>query len=130
MTSHVTARSYTVVVADDDPLVCDALSELIGDDPRFDVRGVGRSGLEAADIVSGQPVDLAIVDVQMPQGGIDAIVAILSRSPSTTVVVFTAKSGSRMRHQLLDAGASAVLYKGRESDITGSLAFIMQGDAK
>lgn len=114
-----------MIVADDDPLVCKALCELIGDDPIFEVCGVAHSGLGAAELVGMNDIDLALVDVQMPQGGIEAIRAIHERSLSTKVVVFTAKTGNRLRDQLIGAGASAVLYKGSESDINGSLAKMM-----
>lgn len=125
MTDMMTVRAFGVIVADDDRFVCEALRELIGDDPLFEVRGVAHSGLDAACLASEIQVDLAIVDVQMPQGGLEAIRAIKECSPDTKVVVFTAKTGNRLRHELIGAGASAVLYKGSESDITGALARIV-----
>ncbi len=119
--------SYSVIIADDDHNICDALSELIGDDPRFELRGVAHSGAGAAELVRAQRVDLAVVDVQMPQGGIDAIEAIHAVSPSTQVAVFTAKAGSRLQSQLLSAGAVAVFHKGDALDLSGALASLLRG---
>ena len=118
-------RTFNVIIADDDRDICDALSGLIGDDPRFDVRGVAHSGTDAAMLARTQPVDLAVVDVQMPQGGIEAIEAIHAISPSIQVAVFTAKTGSRLHTQLLGVGAAAVFHKGDSLDLHEALAALL-----
>jgi DNA-binding NarL/FixJ family response regulator len=118
-------QTFSVIIADDDHNICDALRDLIGDDPRFEVRGVVHSGADAAELVGTQRVDLAVVDVQMPQGGAEAIEAIHAVSPFTHVVVFTAKSGSRLHSQLMGAGAAAVLKKGDALDLSEALVRLL-----
>ena len=126
MIDHTNVRVFRVIIADDDDLVCEALNELIGDDDRFEVRGVAHSGAAAAELVSAEQVDLAVVDVQMPQGGLEAIAAIHAVSPSTHVAVFTAKAGKRLHDQLLEAGAAAVFHKGDPLDLNEALARLLK----
>lgn len=126
MTDDTNVRAFRVIIADDDHLVCEALNELIGDDPRFEVCGVVQSGAAAAELASTDEVDLAVVDVQMPQGGLEAIEAIHAVSPFTHVAVFTAKAGTRLHGQLLDAGAAAVFHKGDALDLNEALAQLLE----
>lgn len=116
---------YSVIVADDDARVCAALAELIADDPRFDVIGIGRSGHDAALLASEHQVDLAIIDIQMPGGGVEAIAGIHAISPRTRVAVYSAKRGSRVRAEMIDAGAAGFFNKGDVLDLTSALVALL-----
>ena len=125
MIDHTNVHTFKVIIADDDLEICEALSELLGDDPRFKVCGVVQSGAAAAEVASTEKVDLAVVDVQMPQGGLEAIEAIHAVSPFTQIAVFTAKTGKRLHDQLLAGGASAVFHKGDALDLNQALAQLL-----
>ena len=112
MTGSAGARAVTVVIADDDPGVRAALADLIDEHPRMHVIGRAPDGRQAASLCVELGADLAVVDVRMPHGGVEAVDAIRTANPSTIVVVYPAVVDRRTRQSLLDAGAASVFLKG------------------
>lgn len=112
---------YRVVLADDDPAVRQALSDLISDHPQLQIVGVASDGFEAAEICATKKPDLAVLDVMMSGGGVSGVGAVLGASHETVVVAYTADSDSRTRNRLLSAGAAAVFVKGGGIDLTSAL---------
>lgn len=112
----------TVVVADDDANVRDALAGLLDDHPCLQVVGLAGTGRMAAELCGLHQPSLAVVDVMMPDGGEFAIRAILEVSPFTIVSMFTARSDRLTRDRMLAAGAAASFTKGGASDLANELA--------
>jgi DNA-binding NarL/FixJ family response regulator len=112
---------FTVVLADDDQRIREALTDLFDDHPRLRVVGSADSGSLAAAICAGLRPHLAVVDVMMPTGGVEAIEAIHRVSPSTIVVAYTARRDRRTRERLLAVGAAAVFTKGGLLDLAAAL---------
>lgn len=119
--NDVAVKVVSVLVADDDARIRQALAELLADDSRFTLVGTSESGADAAAQARVVLPDLAIVDVQMPQGGVEAINAIRAASSQTEVVVYTAKRGRHVRSEMLAAGAVGFLAKGDAVDLNGAL---------
>lgn len=117
----ITPRNFDVVVADDDDRVLSALADMLGDHPGFTIVGTARSGADAAALCVQCGAQLAILDVMMPSGGVDALAAISSCSPRTAVVFYTARSDRCTRERLLEAGAVAVFAKGGPIDLVVEL---------
>lgn len=120
--TDTSTKAISVIVADDDPGICEALADLLGDDPRFSFLGAGESGFAGAALAAQHQPDLAVVDIQMPHGGADAVKAIREVSPDTRVVVYSAKRGTRVRAEMLEAGAVGLLSKGAPVDLASELA--------
>jgi FixJ family two-component response regulator len=60
--------------------------------------------------------DLAVIDILMPQmSGLEVQTRLRSISPSTRVIVLTAKDDPLVREVAMNAGASAFFIKGVES---------------
>lgn len=115
------SRVFTVVLADDDGRVRDALTDLLDDHPRLQVVGSAESGTAAAALCMTLHPNLAIVDVMMEAGGVEAVTAIHRVSPETLVVAYTARRDRRTHERLLAGGAAAVFIKGALIDLAGSL---------
>ena len=111
----------TVVIADDDPGVRNALGELIVAHPALTLVGTADSGPSAATLCARDRPSIAVVDVMMPGGGREAIEAIREASPDTVVAVYTARSDRRTAERMLEAGARLVLVKGGGVDIANEL---------
>ena len=102
----------TVLVVDDSRIaldVCDFALSSAG----YSVR-TAQGGLEALEILNRQPVDLAMVDINMP--GMDGYTLIRKiRSDRTTgeipVVIITTEAEARDRQKGFEAGANAYLVK-------------------
>ena len=108
----------TVLVADDDPQVRTALGDLIGRRPGLRLVAAVGDGPAAGRAAGEHRPDVAVVDVRMPGGGLDAVREVRSTSPSTAVVVYTAFADPVLERQLRDAGAATFALKGdRDTDI-------------
>jgi diguanylate cyclase (GGDEF)-like protein/PAS domain S-box-containing protein len=98
------------LLADDDPLVGVALSaQLKG---HFSIVGLANDADSAIALAREQHPDVALVDVEMPGGGLHATRGIHQGSPATAVVILTADEARSPVLQFLDAGAIAYLRKG------------------
>ena len=112
---------FDVVLADDDQRVLSALADMLGDHPGFTVVGLGMTGIDAARLCAESHAHLAVLDVMMPSGGIEGLLAVAAQSPQTAVAFYTAKSDRRTRERLLEAGAVAVFAKGGPIDLAAEL---------
>ncbi len=67
MTSHMTAPRPTALIADDEPLLRDALERLLADAwPELHIVAQARNGREAVDQFEAQRPDVCFLDVHMP----------------------------------------------------------------
>ena len=80
MSAHGRPRSFGVVIIDDDPGYAGLLGELVELMDRFELRGVATSVRDGLDLLSREQVELALVDVNMPDGGGPAVVEALQRT--------------------------------------------------
>ena len=117
----------TIVIADDDHGVREALSALIVAHPDLELIGVGASGFQAVELCASLRPAVAIVDVMMPGGGPVAVAGIRQASPLTAVVVYTARSDRRTKERMLAAGATLVVVKGRGDDLASEVARVALG---
>lgn len=117
--------SFGVVIADNDDDVRCAIADLIHDHPALYLIGEARDGLEAAALCMHHVVHLAVIDVRMPHGGAEAVLAIKRASPSTIVAGYTTQTDRRTRERMLEAGAAAVFAKGGGLDLADELVALL-----
>lgn len=104
-----------VVVADDDPLVRAALSAQLA--AKYEVVGVATDAVEAIALTVEQQPDLAILDVDMPEGGgLRATREIHDAVPLTTVVALSADESDQVVRDMIRAGAVNYIRKGIRND--------------
>jgi DNA-binding NarL/FixJ family response regulator len=88
-----TARSrppWRVVVADDHPLMCEALEQLFAASPEFLVAATATTGQEALRQVVEQTPDLLILDVRLPDmGGAEAVRAVRATGSAARILLLT-----------------------------------------
>jgi diguanylate cyclase (GGDEF)-like protein/PAS domain S-box-containing protein len=97
------------LVADDDPFVCHALGEKLK--RRFSLVATAGDADSAITLARRHRPAVALVDVDMPGGGLHAAHGIRAGAPDTAVVILTADRGRASVLQFLDAGAMAYLRK-------------------
>ena len=111
-TGSVTA-SVSVVVADDDGMVREALAQLIGETPGLEVVGTADDADAALVLIDAHRPDVIVVDVNMPGGGGPRVAAETSQlSPDTRIVALSARGDRAAREAMADAGACRYLVKG------------------
>ena len=105
-------HSRTVLIAEDDQEVRDALAELIGANG-FEVVGTAANGRDALYAAISTEPDVAILDYQMPgMDGISLAEAIAQHLPSTQVIMLTAYDETSLSLEARAAGIFAFLVKG------------------
>lgn len=104
--------AITIGVVDDHPLFREGVSRSLAEVSDFDVVGEGASGEDAVSLATESRPDILLLDVSMPGGGLDAIAAILSRSPGTKVLMLTANEEVDTLSSALQRGASGYVLKG------------------
>lgn len=102
-----------VLISDDDPVICEALHEVLQAEPDVEVVAIARDGDEAIALAERHAPAVAVLDLRMPGGGgVHAVREILARSPATRVLVFSAYGDTGAMTDVLQAGASEYLIKG------------------
>jgi DNA-binding NarL/FixJ family response regulator len=101
------------MIADDDELVCEALADLIANEPIFKVVGIARDAEEAIKLGCHLRPDAAIIDVRMPKGGGVRVATELTRcAPGIKILALSAEPEKASEQAMAAAGAVKYLTKG------------------
>ncbi|MBE6478238.1 MAG: response regulator transcription factor [Propionibacteriaceae bacterium] len=101
-----------VLIADDQGLVRGALATLLGLEPDIEVVAQAGTGQEAIDAVRAQPIDVALLDIDMPDmDGLAAAAAITALGPGCRSLIVTTFGRPGYLSRALEAGASGFLVK-------------------
>lgn len=107
-------QSMAVSLLDDDPSVLKATSRLL-DSAGWQVDVFTDPGAFLEHAATHNP-DVAIIDILMPDiNGLEVQTRLRHISPSTRVIVLTAKDDPSVRRMAMNGGASAFFIKGVES---------------
>jgi two-component system, NarL family, response regulator DegU len=101
-----------VLIADDNMLFAEALTQLLESDERIQVVGCAYNGAEAVDFARKLAPDIVLTDIRMPlMTGIEATERILAWRPDTKVVLVAEHGSQSEIHRGLEAGAVACVTK-------------------
>jgi len=121
-----------VLVADDQKVVRDGLTLLLGLLPGVEVIGTAVDGADAVRQAAATGPDVVLMDLSMPNGGgVQATREILRQQPRVRVVVLTAYSDDDSVFAALQAGARGFLTKNASAgEILRALSSVRAGDAQ
>jgi DNA-binding NarL/FixJ family response regulator len=102
-----------LMLADDHAALREPLAALLDRDPALTVVDQATSLAEArAKIANGQPVDIALVDLDLGDGsGVDLIRDLRHANPNAKVLVLTGTRDERLHAQAIMEGASGIMSK-------------------
>ncbi len=101
----------TVVVADDQPVICAGFAALLDAQEGLEVVGTAGNGHELLALVEDKRPDVALVDVRMPElDGIEAT-GLITRDHDTRVLILTTFDLDAYVYDAIRAGASGFLLK-------------------
>ena len=125
------AAPVRVLVADDQKVVRDGLSLLLGLLPGVEVVGTAVDGTDAVRQAVAVLPDVVLMDLSMPNcDGVEATRLIASQQPGVRVVVLTAFSDDDSVFAALRAGARGYLTKNAGAgEILQALSAVRAGDA-
>jgi DNA-binding NarL/FixJ family response regulator len=123
--------SIRVLIVDDHAMFAESLARLLSDEDGIEVLGTCQSGADAVALIKRQPIDVALVDYQMPeQDGVVIAAEIKSVQPSTKVVMLTGAAADRVLLSAIEAGCSGFLTKDRAaSEVAEAVRAAAAGEA-
>jgi DNA-binding NarL/FixJ family response regulator len=119
----------TVVVVDDEPMVCAHLRTILGSAPDIEVVAEAYDGAAGVEAVVRTRPDVVLMDLRMPvMDGIAAIERIVKLTDPPVVVVLTTFDADQYVLRALRAGASGFLVKSTPpSDLIGLVRVAAEG---
>lgn len=101
-----------IVVADDHHILLDGLKALLQKQKDLEIVGLYSNGKEVYEALFNMPVDIALVDINMPEmDGRVLTQKIKAEFPSVSVIVLSMYDDAGHIMELIDAGASGYLLK-------------------
>jgi len=115
---ELTVKQYSpsnkirIILADDHPLLRQALRDVLEKQPDFEVIAEASDGEEAVKLAAELAPNVVIMDISMPKlNGLQATEQIKADYPAIAVLVLTVHSDSEHILSILQAGASGYLTK-------------------
>jgi two-component system nitrate/nitrite response regulator NarL len=112
-----------IVVADDHPVVRFGVRNMLLNEPGFEIVGEAEDGDVAITQTLELEPDILLLDLQMPRlPGLEAMRAIMSRSPRVKIILLTALISTQQIIEALQIGARGIILKDAvASDLTHAL---------
>lgn len=123
------ADTLRVIIADDHPLMREGVASALAAGDDIEIVGQGGTAHDAIALAREHLPDLALVDLAMPGGGLNAVRAIATACPVTNIVVLTVSEDEDDVLAALQAGARAYVLKGvGAGELTSILRGVVAGD--
>ena len=128
--SHHPHSTMRIVVADDHPVVRFGVKNMLMSEPGFEVVGEANDGDEAITMTLEVEPDILLLDLAMPKlPGLEAMRAIMSRSPRVKIILLTSLISTQQIIEALQIGARGIVLKDSvASDLGESLRAVLSGD--
>src|SRR5580765_447353 len=81
-------RRVRVIIVQDHPMLASAIARVLDGQPDLSVRGIARSGSDAATLAARENADVALLDFQLPDVSGPAAAELILRSHPATAIVF------------------------------------------
>ena len=119
-----------VVVADDHPVVRFGVKNMLTSEAGFEVVGEANDGDEAITQTLELEPDILLLDLAMPKlPGLEAMRAIMNRSPRVKIILLTSLISTQQIIEALQIGARGIVLKDSvASDLGESLRAVLSGD--
>lgn len=105
-------EAYTVLIADDHPVVREGLTTLINRRPDMRVVAEAANGREAVEKFLAHSPDIALVELRLPMmDGVEVLMSICEKLPAARLVFFTTCKGEEDIYRAVKAGAFGYLPK-------------------
>src|SRR5579859_4009225 len=119
-----------IVVADDHPVVRFGVRNMLQNEPGFEVVGEAEDGDDAITQTLELEPDILLLDVAMPRlPGLEAMRAIMTKSPRVKIVLLTSTISTQQVIEALQIGARGIVLKDSVvGDLAQALRAVLSGD--
>jgi DNA-binding NarL/FixJ family response regulator len=126
--NSVSQKKYSVLLADDDPIVREVIRAKLSASPEFEVVGEAADGRSALEQVERLHPDVLLLDLLMPNlPGIEALRELSARRSHGYTIVFSSAVDPRQIVQALQFGARGILSKSRISNLQAAIRSVLNG---
>ena len=125
----MTKKRISVVLAEDHVVVRQGLRLLLEQDEDLEIVGEADNGQQVLDILSELPVDVVLMDINMPvMDGYVATAKVKENFPDTKVIALSMLNNLPVVQKMLNSGASGYLLKttGRE-ELSAAIKLVASG---
>jgi two-component system nitrate/nitrite response regulator NarL len=125
-----TPPTIRIVVADDHPVVRFGVKNMLMAEPGCDVVGEAEDGDTAIQQTLELEPDILLLDLAMPRlPGLEAMRAIMTKSPRVKIILLTAEISTQQIIEALQIGARGIVLKDAVAgDLGESLRAVLSGD--
>lgn len=117
-----------VLIADDHGVVRDALARMLQTDGEFEIVATADDGQSAVQLATAHKPDVVLMDLTMPEGGIDLVKRLGELALGFRILVLTMHRSKALCRQALEAGASGFTLKsGTGADLTAAIRTVVDG---
>jgi DNA-binding NarL/FixJ family response regulator len=119
-----------IVVADDHPVVRFGVTKMLQNEPGFEVVGEAEDGDDAITQTLELEPDILLLDLAMPRlPGLEAMRAIMTKSPRVKIVMLTSTISTQQVIEALQIGARGIVLKDSVAgDLSQALRAVLSGD--
>lgn len=112
------ADTIRILLVDDHSAFRQALALTFGLEPDMRIAGQARTAAEAYAVIgAGTPIDVAVLDLDLPDGfGLDLVPALHVAHPAAQALILTASFGRNVLARAVEAGAAGMLHKSADID--------------
>lgn len=112
-----TKNQITVLIADDHKMMLDGLRSLLNQEKDIHIVGEAMNGNQVMDILAFNQVDIAILDISMPDmDGYDTVINMRKKYPQVKVLVLSLHKDERHVGKLVKSGVAGYIVKERGSE--------------
>jgi two-component system, NarL family, response regulator LiaR len=129
--SQVSNELIKVLIADNHPLMHDALKNQLRDEVNLQIVGDAYDGEEAVSLARQLSPDVIVMDLEMPKlNGIEATRVIKVENPAIQILALTVYNDSEHILKALEAGAAGYVIKTTPGDrLVKAIRAVMDGDS-
>lgn len=125
-----TITPVRIVIADDHPVVRLGVRNMLEDEPGFEIVGEAEDGDVAITETLELEPDVLLLDLMMPRlPGLEAMRAIMDRSPRVKIILLTSTISTQQIIEALQIGARGIILKDSVAgDLTKAMRAVLSGD--
>ncbi len=118
----------SILIVEDHKIVAEVLANILRRTGKFEVAGVVHTADDALERLSGQDIDLVLVDVSLPYTtGIELVAMICEKYPHIPSLVISGHNTSLYVNRSLEAGARGYIVKDDIHDIVKGIQHVLDG---
>lgn len=105
-------KKVKILLADDHQIIRDGIRSLLTEVADFEVCGEASNGVEVIDFLENNPIDIVLMDINMPEmNGIEATTVLKEKFPKVKVLTLTMHDEDKYIMKMIQAGALGYILK-------------------